>query len=71
MKLGQFMCLGNLQRLKNRFGNGYAVQVKIPIGNVQKFKDEMISSLPGVQIIGKDRIISRSMLHHYSICRGT
>ncbi|CAF4338308.1 unnamed protein product, partial [Rotaria magnacalcarata] len=26
MKLGQLMCLGNLQRLKNRFGHGYAVQ---------------------------------------------
>ena len=28
------MCLGNLQRLKNRFGHGYAVQVKLPLDDI-------------------------------------
>ena len=41
MKLGQFMCLGNLQRLKNRFGHGYAVQVKLALSEIDKFKDEL------------------------------
>ncbi|CAF0732502.1 unnamed protein product [Adineta steineri] len=49
MKLGQFMCLGNLQRLKNRFGNGYAVQVKLPLQDVNVFKEELMLTLPGVQ----------------------
>ncbi|CAF0914028.1 unnamed protein product [Rotaria sp. Silwood1] len=50
MKLGQFMCLGNLQRLKNRFGKGYAVQVKLPLQDINLFKEELMLTLPGVQI---------------------
>ncbi|CAF2548505.1 unnamed protein product [Rotaria sp. Silwood2] len=50
MKLGQFMCLGNLQRLKNRFGNGYAVQVKLPLQDINLFKEELMLTLPGVKI---------------------
>ncbi|CAM4944466.1 unnamed protein product [Rotaria socialis] len=50
MKLGQFMCLGNLQRLKNRFGNGYVVQVKLPLQDIEIFKQELMLTLPGVQI---------------------
>ncbi|CAF0848696.1 unnamed protein product [Rotaria sordida] len=50
MKLGQFMCLGNLQRLKNRFGHGYAVQVKLPLQDINMFKEELMLTLPGVQI---------------------
>ena len=53
MKLGQFMCLGNLQRLKNRFGHGYAVQVKLPLENINTFKEELVHTLPGTQIQGK------------------
>jgi hypothetical protein len=53
MKLGQFMCLGNLQRLKNRFGHGYAVQVKLPLDDINRFKEELMLTLPGVQIDGK------------------
>ncbi len=47
------MCLGNLQRLKNRFGHGYAVQVKLPLKDINTFKEELILTLPGVQIDGK------------------
>ncbi|UJR36716.1 hypothetical protein I4U23_029432 [Adineta vaga] len=50
MKLGQFMCLGNLQRLKNRFGNGYAVQVKLALQDISRFKEELMLTLPGVEI---------------------
>jgi hypothetical protein len=53
MKLGQFVCLGNLQRLKNRFGNGYAVQVKLPLKDMNTFKEELMITLPGIQIQGK------------------
>ncbi|CAF4618859.1 unnamed protein product [Rotaria sp. Silwood1] len=50
MKLGQFMCLGNLQHLKNRFGDGYAVQVKVSIDKVQKIKDDLTSFFPEIEI---------------------
>ena len=40
MKMGQFMCLGNLQHLRNRFGNGYAVQVKVAGDDMEKIKVE-------------------------------
>jgi len=53
MKLGQFVCLGNLQRLKNRFGNGYAVRIKVPLKDIDLFKEELKLSLPGVQIQGR------------------
>ena len=60
MKLGQFVCFGNLQRLKNRFGSGYAVQVKLPLNAVDEFKDELMLTLPGVEIEGNctDSILS-------------
>lgn len=58
MKLGQFMCLGNLQRLKNRFGNGYAVQVKLALADIDIFKEELRLTLPGVQIDGKVPVLS-------------
>jgi len=57
MKLGQFMCLGNLQRLKNRFGTGYAVQVKLPLPEIEAFKQELVLTLPGVQFDGKSTLI--------------
>jgi hypothetical protein len=53
MKLGQFVCLGNLQRLKNRFGNGYIVQVKLPLSDIERFKKELLITVPGAQIQGK------------------
>jgi hypothetical protein len=53
MKLGQFMCLGNVQHLKNRFGNGYAVRIKLPLSTIDTFKQELMLALPGIQIQGK------------------
>ena len=53
MKLGQFVCLGHLQRLKNRFSHGYSVQVKVPLTGINHFKEELLRSLPGVEIEGK------------------
>ncbi|CAF3375151.1 unnamed protein product [Rotaria sp. Silwood1] len=44
------MCLGNLQHLKNRFGDGYAVQVKVSIDKVQKIKDDLTSFFPEIEI---------------------
>ena len=52
MKLGQFMCLGSLQRLKHRFGNGYAVQIKLSVSSVESFRKELTMALPGIQIQG-------------------
>ena len=50
MKSGQFMCLGNLQHLRNRFGNGYAVQVKVAGDNIEKVKSDLVAKLPGIEI---------------------
>ncbi|CAF1369748.1 unnamed protein product, partial [Rotaria sordida] len=50
MKMGQFMCLGNLQHLRNRFGNGYAIKVKVVGDNVDNIKTQLMSDLPGIEI---------------------
>ena len=44
------MCLGNLQHLRNRFGNGYAVQVKVAGDDIERVKVDLMSSLPGIEI---------------------
>ena len=60
MKSGQFMCLGTLQHLKNRFSTGYAMQIKVSSEqDVNKIKDELIAQLPGMEILG---MISRRTL---------
>ncbi len=53
MKTGQFMCLGNLQHLRSRFGNGYAVKIKVVGDNVENVKADLKSSLPGIEIQGR------------------
>ncbi|CAF0750470.1 unnamed protein product [Adineta steineri] len=50
MKTSQFICLGSLQHLRNRFSTGYAVQVKVAIDDVEKIKEDLISNLPGIEI---------------------
>ncbi|CAF1000356.1 unnamed protein product [Rotaria sordida] len=50
MKSGQFVCLGTLQHLKNRFGNGYAVQVKLSIDKVNQLKHELELTFSGINI---------------------
>jgi len=53
MKSGQFMCLGNVQHLKNRFSTGYAIQIKVSSDeDVNKVKDELMAQLPGIEILG-------------------
>lgn len=52
MKSGQFVCLGTLQRLKNRFGKGYAVQIKLSPEKKGEFQQELTTSLPGIKIEG-------------------
>ena len=55
MKLGQFVCLGNLQRLKNRFGKGYAAQIKLATNDLEKFKSELTANINGVEILGENQ----------------
>ncbi len=50
------MCLGNLQHLRNRFGRGYAVQIKVAGEDIQKVKDDLVLSLPGIEIQGMMKI---------------
>jgi len=50
MKTGQFVCLGNLQHLRHRFGTGYAVQIKVAGDDVEKVKADLVSNLPGIEI---------------------
>jgi hypothetical protein len=56
MKTGQFMCLGNLQHLRNRFGNGYAIQIKVADDDINKVKQDLILNLPGIEIQGKIKL---------------
>ena len=52
MKLGQFICLGKLQRLKNPFGHGYAVQMKASVNTMDTLTHELTQTLPGIEIEG-------------------
>ena len=56
MKLGQFMCLGSLQHLKNRFGDGYAVQLKVAIDQVQNVKEDLAFNFPTIEIQGRSKM---------------
>lgn len=54
MKSGQFMCLGNLRHLKNRFSTGYAIQIKAASEeSVARLTNELAVELPGIEILGK------------------
>ena len=53
MKLGQFMCLGSLQHLRNRFGKGYGVQVKVAGGDVNRVKNDLLANLPDIEFQGE------------------
>ncbi|CAF5221377.1 unnamed protein product, partial [Rotaria magnacalcarata] len=50
MNKGQFMCLGNLQHLRTRFGNGYAVKIKVAGDDIEGVKENLITSLPGIEV---------------------
>ena len=73
MKAGQFMCLGNLQRLKNRFGNGYALRVKGYSANIDRLKDELQSMVPGLRMDGKPlpNLSSHTVRRSLFACRAT
>lgn len=60
MKTGQFMCLGNLQHLRHRFGNGYAVQVKVAGDDVEKVRLDLVASLPGIEIQGINKYFKKT-----------
>ena len=62
MKTGQFMCLGTLQHLRYRFGNGYAIQIKVAGDDIEKVKQDLSVNIPGIEYHGKRRI-SLSSLH--------
>jgi len=57
MKSGQFVCLGNLQRLKTRFSLGYNARIKVSPTNLTRFKSELDSILPGIEIDGNHESI--------------
>lgn len=49
--MGQFMCLGTVQHLRNRFSNGYAVQIKAALNeDIHRVKEELMRQLPGLEI---------------------
>ncbi|CAF0811541.1 unnamed protein product [Rotaria sordida] len=50
MKTGQFMCLRDFQDLRHRFGNSYAVKMKVADDDVETIKVDLISNLPGIEI---------------------
>lgn len=57
MKMGQFVCLGNLQHLRHRFGNGYAVTIKVASNDIDAVKNDLVASLPGLEIQGRISIL--------------
>ena len=66
MKSGQFMCLGTLKHLRNRFSTGFAVQIKISNDqDVNKVKTDLRTQLPGIEILG--RIAKRIRVHLLSL----
>ena len=54
MKLGQFMCLGSLQHLRNRFGTGYGIQMNVAGKDVNRVKNDLLANLPGIEFQGKN-----------------
>ncbi|XP_072457451.1 phospholipid-transporting ATPase ABCA7 isoform X2 [Notamacropus eugenii] len=44
---GRFRCLGSTQHLKNRFGEGYTVSLRVPTSNPGPTQDFMEASFPG------------------------
>lgn len=61
MKLGQFVCLGNLQRLKHRFGIGYIIQIRLSADKVETFKSNAKAQLTELEICGKRGTVLVSM----------
>ena len=55
---GQIQCLGNIQHLKNKYGNGYSIVIKTKrnsnieesVDNVNKF---LMNEINGIKIKGK------------------
>lgn len=59
MKTGQFMCLGTLQHLRNRFSTGYAVQIKVSNDeDVDRVRNGLASQLTTIEILGKRKLSS-------------
>ncbi|CAF1538429.1 unnamed protein product, partial [Adineta ricciae] len=50
MKSGQLMCLGNLQKLKQRFGNGYLIQVQLSFDSIERFIEDLLFTFPRTEI---------------------
>ncbi|XP_038628372.1 phospholipid-transporting ATPase ABCA7 [Tachyglossus aculeatus] len=45
---GRFRCLGSAQHLKNRFGEGYTVALRVPTAHLDQVQDFMEATFPGV-----------------------
>ncbi|CAF1607738.1 unnamed protein product, partial [Adineta ricciae] len=50
MKSGQLLCLGNLQKLKQRFGNGYIIQVQLSFDSTDRFLEELLFTFPRTEV---------------------
>jgi ABC-type uncharacterized transport system ATPase subunit len=64
MKQGQFMCLGTLQHLRQRFSTGYAVQIKVAKEkSVDNVRDALTLQLPGIEILGMCMSMKHIQIH--------
>ncbi|CAF1685802.1 unnamed protein product, partial [Adineta ricciae] len=50
MKSGQLLCFGNLQKLKQRFGNGYIIQVQLSFDSTDRFLEELSFTFPRTEV---------------------
>lgn len=63
---GQFQCLGSLQRLKDRFGKGYALSIKLLEGkpfNLAVVQAAVALAFPGSVLRGHHQVCWRMTLY--------
>ena len=71
MKSGQFACLGNLQHLKNRFGKGYAIQIKTDANRSEFICTELRKLMPEIEIEGTQNIEFNASFLNSNVYRPT
>jgi len=54
MKLGKFKCLGTIQHLKSKYGNGFSAEIQISQktekSKLEEIKKKIVQSVPGAKV---------------------
>lgn len=65
MVAGQFKCLGSLQHLKNKFGTGYSLNLRLEDGSavdLDAFVAEVQRVFPGIQLRARHEVCTRGKI---------